>query len=256
MPTIDAKATKFCEDCGEKLGCKNKSGLCGKCYSSHYKKEHRKSVPNRHCKACGIELSLTNRSNLCRKCYKAQHNKEHRALYLEAASKKYRLDIDKSRAASRKRALKSYYENLPLSRLNHRLYCHNNAVKINYQVRVRYRKDLMGNREKDRIKSLCRPYLTKDILQRVYERNIAKYGSLTCYLCGRPISYKGQSAEYAPLGRDNLEHLVPVIRGGTHTLDNMDIAHATCNQRKGRLTYQECLEQSIMFPPVILKEVA
>jgi 5-methylcytosine-specific restriction endonuclease McrA len=32
---------------------------------------------------------------------------------------------------------------------------------------------------------------------------------------------------------DQVDHIIPVILGGTHTWDNVQIAHLVCNQRKG-----------------------
>ena len=30
----------------------------------------------------------------------------------------------------------------------------------------------------------------------------------------------------------SLDHIVPLSRGGTHTLDNVQLAHLACNERK------------------------
>ena len=49
-----------------------------------------------------------------------------------------------------------------------------------------------------------------------------------CCLCNEPL-------------RDDitLEHHTPLSRGGTHTRDNLGLAHNACNCRKGKLTLQE-----------------
>jgi len=73
--------------------------------------------------------------------------------------------------------------------------------------------------------------LTTTIIQQVYEDNIKKYGTLTCYLCLKPIGF----------GQDALEHKTPLFRGGTHDKDNLDIAHRYCNGSKGKKTYEEYL---------------
>lgn len=73
--------------------------------------------------------------------------------------------------------------------------------------------------------------LTTAIIQQVYEDNIKKYGTLTCYLCLKPIGF----------GQDALEHKIPLFRGGTHNKDNLDIAHRFCNGSKGKKTYEEYL---------------
>lgn len=61
-------------------------------------------------------------------------------------------------------------------------------------------------------------------LQELYERD----GGI-CKLCGEPcVIEAGQ-----------IEHATPISRGGTHTWDNVQLAHALCNQRKGTKTMEE-----------------
>ena len=67
------------------------------------------------------------------------------------------------------------------------------------------------------------------IIQQVYEDNIKKYGTLTCYLCLKPIEFK----------QDCIEHKIPLSRGGTHSKDNLDIAHRSCNCKKHNKTEEE-----------------
>ena len=67
------------------------------------------------------------------------------------------------------------------------------------------------------------------VVQEAYERNIKFHGTLTCYLCLKPIEF----------GQDNLEHKTPLCRGGNHHIDNLDIAHAKCNFKKAKRTENE-----------------
>lgn len=60
-------------------------------------------------------------------------------------------------------------------------------------------------------------------IQAVYEENIKKYGTLTCYLCNKAIEFR----------QDSLDHIVPLSKGGTNNRDNLAIAHRGCNSRKG-----------------------
>jgi 5-methylcytosine-specific restriction endonuclease McrA len=66
-------------------------------------------------------------------------------------------------------------------------------------------------------------------IQRAYEDNIKKYGTLTCYLCLKPIDFK----------KDSLEHKIPLSRGGTNEYENLAIAHLICNQKKQNKTESE-----------------
>jgi 5-methylcytosine-specific restriction endonuclease McrA len=71
--------------------------------------------------------------------------------------------------------------------------------------------------------------LTVEILQRVYEDNIKKFGTLTCYLCNKPIKF----------GKDTLEHKIPLSRNGTNYYNNLEIACKSCNSRKKDKTPKE-----------------
>lgn len=74
--------------------------------------------------------------------------------------------------------------------------------------------------------------LTLSILQLVYEDNIKKYGTLTCYLCLKPILFTD----------DSLDHRTPAVRGGTNEYDNLGVAHRSCNVKKRYKTESEYRE--------------
>lgn len=74
--------------------------------------------------------------------------------------------------------------------------------------------------------------LSVQTIQMVYEDNIKKYGTLTCYLCERPIEF----------GQDHLEHKIPLSRNGTNNKENLDIACQKCNLSKGSKTEKEYKE--------------
>jgi len=105
--------------------------------------------------------------------------------------------------------------------------------KHNIYCRIRY-KNNPELKEKSRIYILKRrrinPLIVKastyrlpiKIIQQIYEDNIKKYGTLTCYLCLKPILF----------GDDNLEHKIPLSRGGVTAYNNLDIAHSICNKKK------------------------
>ena len=54
----------------------------------------------------------------------------------------------------------------------------------------------------------------------------------TCYLCGTPVNW--ESAE--------LDHVIPISRGGLNAIDNLKWAHRTCNRIKHDLNVDELLE--------------
>lgn len=76
--------------------------------------------------------------------------------------------------------------------------------------------------------------LSLKTIQIVYEDNIKKYGTLTCYLCLQPI----------PFGKDHLEHKTPLSRGGSNERGNLDIACQHCNCEKHSQTEAEYRKES------------
>ncbi len=66
-------------------------------------------------------------------------------------------------------------------------------------------------------------------IQMVYEDNIKQFGTLTCYLCLKPIEFK----------KDHLEHRIPLSRGGNNEYNNLAIACQHCNCKKNIKTETE-----------------
>jgi len=101
-------------------------------------------------------------------------------------------------------------------------------------INKRYREDIKAmpkKYHKQKRHSLERGggILSLKIIQQVYEDNIKKFGTLTCYLCLKPITFKD----------DTLEHIIPLSRGGTNARNNLEIAHKKCNCSKHTLTEEE-----------------
>lgn len=110
----------------------------------------------------------------------------------------------------------------------------NNPEKVKAQAK-KWRAD---NPEKTKkISQVCNArrnsagYISREIIQRVYEDNIKKYGTLTCILCLQRILF----------GEDSLEHKLPISRGGTNAYENLGIAHFRCNRKKYNKTMREYL---------------
>ncbi len=79
--------------------------------------------------------------------------------------------------------------------------------------------------------------LTIKTIQLVYEDNIKKYGTLTCYLCKKPIDM--QLKFFNKITSEHLEHKTPLSRGGSNDYENLGIACSRCNIRKHDKTVAE-----------------
>jgi 5-methylcytosine-specific restriction endonuclease McrA len=51
-----------------------------------------------------------------------------------------------------------------------------------------------------------------------------------CGICGKPIDPKARKPDFNCL---SLDHIIPISKGGTHTLANVQAAHLICNIAKG-----------------------
>lgn len=60
-------------------------------------------------------------------------------------------------------------------------------------------------------------------------RRATRKGEPPCHICGEPIDY--QAPHRDPLSF-TIDHITPINRGGTDTLDNIAAAHWKCNCEK------------------------
>jgi 5-methylcytosine-specific restriction endonuclease McrA len=58
----------------------------------------------------------------------------------------------------------------------------------------------------------------------VFERD-----AWVCQLCGDPVERDATERRLRP----SLDHIVAIAHGGSHTWDNVQLAHVGCNCRKG-----------------------
>ncbi|MDP3013167.1 MAG: HNH endonuclease [Candidatus Subteraquimicrobiales bacterium] len=138
-------------------------------------------------------------------------------------------------------------KNLEKSRLASRNYYHRNSVVRNLYS-TKYKQDhpeqtaaYHRKYRQEHPKQYCvydqnRRAKIKDLslatLQKVYEENIRRHGTLTCYLCLKPVEF----------GQDSIDHKIPISRGGNHQRDNLDVAHGICTSAKSTKTESEYRE--------------
>jgi 5-methylcytosine-specific restriction endonuclease McrA len=176
-----------------------------------------------------------------RRLYNKKYYKEH-AEKAKAYAKEYRKNNkkvrkvwreknkEKIRIQSKKRWEKYSKDNQFIEKLQE--YRKNNRGKKRKQLREWRKNNSLKVKiysQKDNLRRRKAGKVTTALLQLVYERNIKRFGRLTCYLCGLPIQ----------LGEEHLEHKIPVSRGGTSVYENLGIACASCNSSKHTKTEEE-----------------
>ena len=190
-------------------------------------------VYERPLRLCGIE-NCNNKhfaKGLCKKCWNKQYNKQYCKEH-KTERKQYLKDNKKHTAI---RAKKYYGDNKEHYSKYHEQYYQKNKECIAMRIK-RYRNTLKGKAGRKvhtHNRRALEKGLTKEIIQQVYEANIAKYGVLTCYLCGKPIIEGDKNL------KDSLDHSTPLTREGTNKYENLGISHLKCNLQKGTKTLKE-----------------
>ena len=85
-------------------------------------------------------------------------------------------------------------------------------------VKKRDKRVKLSNRQLYRAKQEGIKYDTGITLAAIFKRDRG-----VCYLCNKWVTP----------GKASLEHVRPIIKGGTHTWDNVKLSHLKCNLRKG-----------------------
>ena len=54
-----------------------------------------------------------------------------------------------------------------------------------------------------------------------------------CQICGKPVDAKDVKGKKVGKLYPSIDHIIPVSKGGSHTWDNVQLAHIICNDKKG-----------------------
>lgn len=211
------------------------------------------STWNRNCKGCGKSFVATNIRNLyctedcknkkitvgesiklhykeCKTCFNLFVTRYEQKEYCERNCMKYH---SKRKTVLSKRRLKRCK--------NCNVWFWNNNSSINCcseYCTKRYQKEHSKTLNKKRLKQIKENgKVDKDITI----TKLMKIHDSKCYLCQTVVSLNkadGIGKSYA-----NIEHIVPISRGGTHTWDNVSLSCSECNCKKGTMTLEEYLKK-------------
>jgi len=213
--------------------------ICTKCKKPKDISEFSKDNRNKHglrskCKACSKEYRQEHKEEITehRKQYKKDHKKE-----IAARDKRYNQKHKEARAAYQKTYRQIHKE----ERIKYiKKYCKINKIRISNHQKI-YRDD-----NKDKLKlyyqserfkcaaSKARHKRKAFRLNNVYEEfnpcKIFERDNYICQLCGKKTrpDYKNQHHPLYP----NLDHIVPLSKGGDHTMKNTQCLCHRCNCKK------------------------
>lgn len=90
----------------------------------------------------------------------------------------------------------------------------------------------VGEYKLRRGKAIRRRYLAEKVGDMgITWRALGRRHGWDCHLCGKPVLQKAGTA-HEPWG-GTVDHLIPIVDGGTHTWDNVALAHRRCNISRG-----------------------
>ncbi len=140
----------------------------------------------------------------CHRKYTQKHYERNKLVYKERAASWYHENHEVAKAAKLKAARRFREKHPEKARASSRAYKKANPQKCaEYENRRRARKMHTQVEPVDR--------------REIYERDNG-----CCHLCGNPVTFRAME----------LDHVIPLSRGGTHTKNNLKVAHAICNRRK------------------------
>ena len=196
------KNKQTCNQCGKHFYRYRKQRFCSQSCAGLYGDKPSKPKPiiktkrKFNCIVCNVEYeSQSNRSKFCSYKCRYAYQVEHQPVYDKRC-----IECGKHYSTTR---MKSKY-------------CSKKCCKtFNYRVNeTRRREQLRKNGKIDWDISIER------LMKR--DKNL-------CYLCGDKVNINlDYNDDYYP----NIEHVIPVSKGGTHTWDNVKLSHRICNMEK------------------------
>lgn len=237
-------------------------------------KNRKKGISNKYvmkaCSNCGkiVRMYASGQSKYCVSCRKLT-GKIYRKAHPDLHKKDYKANISWYRQYNKK-----YYENNKETiNKSNREYYQKNRIRILLKNReyfiehrdekLQYHKDYhrknwewMKEKYKDKRKAYrqteeCKlimaavrqnrrtngwKKLTVDEIKKVQKKNEKKYGELSCCYCQTPFRKLMNVTKVI-----QSEHLIPLSRGGMHTIRNLDFACIFCNASKGTMKKSEYL---------------
>lgn len=205
-------------------------GLCDRCYQAACKSGEIKKYPRevRVCGRCGMVFEIrSSKSRYCSsKCQLETTAIRRRRVTMENEDKK------------RGRVCNMCPNAIPVSAKAQAKSC---SVKC--QQASWYEENERRLRSAAREWSLANPEKVIDYRHRrrsrkrnaPYEMNIdvlavCERDNFECWICDTPVDMTLKHPN--PLSK-NLDHIIPLARGGTHTFNNLALSHSKCNLKKG-----------------------
>lgn len=109
------------------------------------------------------------------------------------------------------------------------LECRKEKLRRAKRIRRRVHKDRRPKNHCHRARKTGAAYDSTITLKKLVSKN-----GLRCAICGGTCDWNDHSwSEYSGPLYPSIDHIIPMSKGGSHTWDNVQVAHIICNSRKG-----------------------
>ena len=189
------------------------------------------------CKTCGAVFyvswwSVRHSKAGCQACRDAENNKRKQAKAEEKAEKVLRAERERQARAEEKRQEKERKEAEKAARVHPCVICGMLTSNKYCCSTGCARKKNDRDKELRRRMKLVEAMVDKDIsLEEVYRRDNG-----VCYLCGEPCDWEDKEITERGIFCGNkypsIDHVQALANGGTHSWDNVRLAHRICNSKK------------------------
>lgn len=165
-----------------------------------------------------------------------KYNNEHKKECLKRANEWRKNNPEKRKAALRRYYEKKLKEDPEYFSRKAKYFYHKDIEKSRKNLRDYRKKNpnlvrlwKYNRRAKCKFSSIDKEHITKDFEQKINEK--MKKQNYKCIYCRADL-------------KDNysLDHILPLSRGGTNDIDNIDVVCKSCNTSKGRRTKEEYLK--------------
>ncbi len=198
------QSTAVCRQCGVLGGPRHKRGLCKRCYD----RECYAISPDK--KRAAIARYLAGHREQVR-AYQARYYREHEA-ELKASGTAYRLQHLDEESDRNRRYRQEHHARILVQSAEYRA-IHGDEIRARRRANPEANRDYVHRYRARRMAAKVGP-IDWDI---VYERD-----SGFCHICHKRLKRSEMT----------LDHAVPLIRGGAHSMENVRPAHKRCNSVK------------------------
>jgi len=177
------------------------------------------------------------------KKWRIEHQ-EDRKKYMKEYNKKYHLEhkIERKKDQRKYRLKHIEYYNEYMKKYM-RKYQKRHGIKFiekHREQQKKYNHTFKGklNHKKHKAKRRVNGIIKKGTIEQLVNNNILKYGMVTCEKCNKECECNF-----------NIDHIIPVSKGGTNDYDNLQILCAKCNLEKATKTvdYRQNIEDNQIF---------